>query len=90
VEFERLLDAVSGSPDLLTVVKDLLRRKRDGAELDRGPKIPVINDFIERGLANVPPMQTERLPASAERLNETFRSILGRVWEPDASRELTT
>lgn len=53
MEFDRLYPVVD-SPELLAAIEDLVVRKKAGAELDRGPKIEVISDYIE---AEMPRLQ---------------------------------
>lgn len=72
---------------LRPVVDDLLRRKRAGDELDRGPRIPEINDFLQEQL----PRLREALPAIArgmkpewEVLDRVFRDSLRETWPPGA------
>jgi hypothetical protein len=81
LEFEALLHHVVESPDLKREILLLVERKKKAQELDRGPRIPVINEFIERELTRLeaktmPPKDTN--PGS-ERLNELFRETLETV-----------
>ena len=82
MEFETLLHRVIESPDLTRAVLLLVERKKQGAELDRGPRIPVISEFIERELAR---LETKVMPPKdanpgSERLNVLFREALETVW----------
>ncbi|MCF6147940.1 MAG: hypothetical protein E3K37_04695 [Candidatus Kuenenia sp.] len=62
--------------------KQEIKSKEQGEELDYGPRIPVISDFIDR--------ETERLDGkqfsddaerrSTDQLNSLFRSALNEVW----------
>src|SRR5438046_2046484 len=47
IEFQKLVEATVHDPRLRTALDDLISAKRAGAELDHGPRIPVIGDFIE-------------------------------------------
>ena len=83
IEFSRLVEATVQSPEVLDAIDDLLREKRSGAELDRGPHSPAISGFIEKELARLeeegdsqPVVQT-----SSERLDECFREILMKTWD---------
>ena len=80
---------------LQPLVHQLLERKRSGDELASGPRIPEINDFVNRelsrlreSLAGIP-----RSPSPDwERLDQAFRDALGEVWgeaveHPDAADE---
>src|SRR5213594_3590187 len=53
IEFGRLLDATVTDRDLRRAIDQLLEAKKAGAELDRGPKIPVISRFIESELTRL-------------------------------------
>jgi predicted nucleotidyltransferase len=44
-EFQTLVDALAPEGALRDAIKELLANKRDGHELDDGPRIPVFNDF---------------------------------------------
>jgi len=91
MEFETLLHHVAESPDLTRAVLLLVERKKQGAEaarkpcarpLDRGPRVPVISEFIERELAR---LETKVMPPKdanpgSERLNDLFREALDKVW----------
>lgn len=53
MEFDRLYPVVD-SPALLAAIEDIVVRKKAGAELDRGPKIEIISEYIE---AEMPRLQ---------------------------------
>jgi predicted nucleotidyltransferase len=58
-------------------ITDLVVRKRNGEELDRGPRVPVISEFVESELARlteIAPAKTE-VPPTAE-LDAFFRNTL--------------
>lgn len=55
-QFARLVERVVDDTAVRNAIDDLMTRKRTGAELDRGPRIPVISDFLNA--------ETERLSAS--------------------------
>ena len=44
--FQELLITIEGRTDLLAAIEGLIARKRAGDELDRGPAIPTIGEFI--------------------------------------------
>ena len=48
IEFVRLLDATIPSADLRGAIDVLMNAKAAGQELDNGPRIPIISDFVER------------------------------------------
>ncbi len=82
MEFERLIHRLVEDEGLKAAIHELLRRKREGLELDREARIPVISEFIE--------VELERLGSTSfdgkngnpdtERLDEVFRWILAEVW----------
>jgi predicted nucleotidyltransferase len=83
MEFHALVDTVVHSPDLKREILLLLERKRAGHELDRGPRIPVIGDYVAAELAR---LETKKAAPSErkrgkERLNPLFRSALDTIWE---------
>ncbi len=50
VAFENLLDNISREEELRMEILDLLNKKRDGTELDVGPCIPVLNEFLDNNI----------------------------------------
>ena len=81
--FPVLVEAMVEDEALKAAITDLLERKREGEELDEGPRVEVISDFIEgeyerldAKLADAP-----RGDLSFEPLNELFRRTLREVWE---------
>jgi len=79
-EFGKLVDRVVEDVDLGREIEALLAKKRAGAELDRGPRNPVLSGFLENELGRLraaaqPPSQT-RDPARLDRL---FVDILKEV-----------
>ena len=67
-------------PELKPAVDKLLQMKRETPELGEGPRIDVINDYIDRSLDEIGAIIAE-LPNEGsegwEKLNELFFSILG-------------
>jgi hypothetical protein len=82
MEFERLLALLPPS-SLTEDIQALLVQKREGAELDEGPRIPSISEFIEpelsRAGATDEPRATE---ADAGLLDQFFRGALSEAWGP--------
>jgi len=82
-DFNILVGQLVTEPRLKTEIGRLLVAKRSGAELDRGPRVAEISDFIEREL--------ERWENSAilnpdhstdgDRLNALFRASLAEAWQ---------
>jgi predicted nucleotidyltransferase len=80
MEFAVLVDRVVDDPRLRAAIDDLLRRKRSGDELARGPRIPTISDFLDAELSRlraVTATPAGRVPP--ETLDEVFRAILAEV-----------
>lgn len=82
IEFSKLVEATIGDPVMKRAVDDLVAAKCAGAELDRGPRIPAISNFIEREMARLEVVTGERKRAAPplEILNELFRFTLREVW----------
>jgi uncharacterized protein len=51
--FGALVERMVTEPALLDAIQTLIEQKRQGAELDEGPRIPVISEFIENELARL-------------------------------------
>lgn len=81
--FGVLVDKLITSPKLRTEIEKLIELKRQGAELDRGPRIAVISDFIEKELARLEKdsVNFSKKTVPVEPLNDLFRSALREVWE---------
>lgn len=85
-EFGILVDRLVTDPALSRAIDELLRRKRAGMELDQGPRIPEISDFLDRELSRLSTVHQEpaetRAPAALdtlllELLVETYGDRLG-------------
>ena len=85
IEFQKLIDATVDNPTLRNAISDLVSVKRLGAELDRGPRIPAISDFIEGEMARLEQTVSDRPDAAPamDTLNELFRDTLGEVWRKE-------
>ena len=83
MEFEKLLATVS-SDQLLRDIQALLNEKRKGAELDEGPRIPSISDFIEKELARARDLAEPNLADDPDQaaLDHFFREALLEAWGP--------
>ncbi|MBN1105153.1 MAG: nucleotidyltransferase domain-containing protein [Deltaproteobacteria bacterium] len=82
-EFHSLLSSLIKEPLLKREIDRLLEAKKSGAELDRGPRIDAISDFIENEIVR---WQTERVKHKKSRvsmvaLDHLFRKSLREVWE---------
>lgn len=77
MEFFKLVNKTIDDVMLRFAITDLVMRKRNGEELDRAPRVPVLSEFIESELARLADIVPEPsdLPPVAE-LDAFFRSIL--------------
>ncbi len=81
-DFNILVERLVSEPKLRTEIGRLLLAKRAGAELDRGPRIESISEFIEYELERWERSDIanhERI-VSTDRLDELFRESLTEVW----------
>jgi len=77
-EFQMLVDALIPDGELRRIIDELLNEKRAGNELDRGPRIPLLNDFLEAELAREdrPPVDVApRRPGTAELDDVMIRAL---------------
>jgi predicted nucleotidyltransferase len=77
MEFGRLAHGTLEDPTLRFSIADLVVRKQAGEELDRGPRIPAISDFIEAELPRLAlsaPIKGDLPPVTP--LNSFFRNTL--------------
>lgn len=85
IEFQRLLDAALPEGEVRTAIEALLGAKRSGAELDRAPADPVLQDYIDREMARLETSphvaRPARVPPVAA-LDSLFREVLQEVWGP--------
>lgn len=86
MEFGTLMDGAKIDPALRVCINDLLARKRAGSELDRGPRIPVIADFIDAEMRRLEHLTLEKSPPGAplDTLNDLFRETVSSIpsWIP--------
>ncbi len=87
IEFQKLVEATVDDPTLLTAIGNLVWAKRAGVELDRGPRIPAVSDFIESETARLEQTGSDRpdVAPAVETLNELFRSTLDECWHNEQS-----
>jgi len=83
-EFQVLIEGTVDAPELREEIDALVDSKRRGEELDRGPRIASISEFIESELAR---LEEERFEyafetrtASVVPYNRLFRAVLDDVW----------
>lgn len=81
-EFGVLVEHTLRDAELKTIVGDLIEKKRGGGELDHGPAIPRLSEFIRTELERIEKSTAEHRAAKAttERLNEVFRASLAEAW----------
>ena len=86
-EFQVMVDRVVGDPALKEEIGRLMEAKRRGEELDRGPRIAPISDFVQSELARLEGKRFEHenggLVAPAEEFDRLFRLALDEVWDGD-------
>jgi predicted nucleotidyltransferase len=82
IEFQKLVDATLNDPVLITAIRDLVSAKMAGAELDQGPRIPAISDFITVEMTRLEQTAYGRPDVAPEvaNLNELFRAMLDECW----------
>ena len=82
-DFNVLVDELVKETKLRLEIERLLAEKRAGAELDRGPKIPVISEFIEREIERWEQQRPVDSDPDHSRidLDSFFRNVLAELWE---------
>jgi predicted nucleotidyltransferase len=80
--FQKLVDGVVDSEDLRADIASLVEAKTEGQELDRGPRIPAIGDFIDREIERMEAADFEKRigQCPTQELNGLFRRALAEVW----------
>ena len=81
-EFTALLDRIIPSSSLKLEIERLLELKREGEELDYGPRINAISEFIEKELTRLDGIkfEFEKHIVPTDRLDDLFRRTLEEVW----------
>ncbi len=87
MEFQKLVERTIEPGPLKSEILALVDRKRAGEELDMGPRIPLVSNFIESEIGRLAEVRIETAPRtpSSEKLNDSFRWALNRVWNKEAS-----
>ena len=83
-EFQVLIEGTLPDGELKNAIYGLIEEKRSGAEMDDGPAIPVISQFIEDQMTRLKAEGFEKRmqKAPAQQLNQIFRETLEEVWCP--------
>jgi predicted nucleotidyltransferase len=83
MEFEILVNEEIKDPSIKTEINKLLERKMNGDELDKGPRIPLLDNFIEQKLDYFKNFLADFDFANSpgfDLLNTIFRNTLKEVW----------
>lgn len=86
MEFTRLVESTVAEEGVKSAILQLLAAKIAGAELDRGPRIVVISEFIEREMERVEATVGDGPPPASTGgdLDDVFQRILGEEFQgPD-------
>jgi uncharacterized protein len=84
MEFARLVEATVDEADVTRAIGELVASKTAGADLDRGPRIGLLSDFIDRELAQAEARATAAAVPDADReddLDTVFRQVLSERWQ---------
>lgn len=81
MEFAALVEHVVEDRSVALAIRELLARKREGDELDRGPRIPAVSEFLDAEIARLsakkaPPSK----PTTVEPLDRAFLSCIAEVY----------
>jgi uncharacterized protein len=81
---EALIEKTVHDDELKATIGDLVELKQNGAELDRGPAIPRLSQFIRDELARLGKKDLKNRAAQRtnDKLNEVFRASLMEAWGP--------
>jgi len=83
-EFQLLIEGTLPDGELKNVIYSLIEENRSGVEMDDGPAIPVISQFIKDQITRLEAEGFEKhvQEAPAEQLNQIFRETLDEAWCP--------
>ena len=81
-EFHRLVAGVVDSDEVRQAIDDLLQLKRYAQELEYGPKLPLINEFLDSELSRMEAQDFEKKVqrCPTEELDNVFRLALKEAW----------
>lgn len=82
IEFRSLLQASNCRPEVLNAIEALIVEKVQGMELDEGPRIEEISNFIEGELSRLEDREVARREPVGEtqELDRLFRNALAECW----------
>ncbi|ENQ3106715.1 nucleotidyltransferase domain-containing protein [Bacillus cereus] len=84
VEFERLVNELTLDAALLQEIEELLKKKKAGIELDVGPRITLLNEFLEEQITYyeeyVKSLEKKSV-IDIEKLNVLFQDMLHESWK---------
>ena len=86
MEFARLIDATVTEVDVRSAIDELVAAKTRGAELDRGPRIGALSDFIESEMGRAEAWAAAARPEgnAEDDMDSVFREVLAEAWERTA------
>ncbi len=81
-DFNIAVEKLISDTSLREAIEHLLAAKRAGAELDRGPRIPPIGDFLDCEMAHWEAWEAAHKPPapSSAPLDDLFQAALAEVW----------
>jgi predicted nucleotidyltransferase len=81
-DFNTLVQKLVSEAALRTSIERLMAAKRAGAELDQGPRIPAISDYLDREMTRWEVWEAahQQPPVSSAPLDELFRASLAEIW----------
>ena len=81
--FTDLLATIPDEPTVVSAIEELRDRKMAGEELDRGPAIPIIGEFVTAEIARLEELHAERKVQypGFEPLNTLFRTVLSETFD---------
>lgn len=83
MEFQRLLDNLEIVPEVKLAIENLLNQKLSGEELGEGPRIQLLNDFLEQKIGfyrNYVQGLEKHDPPNTDQLNALFKETLQEVF----------
>lgn len=88
MEFTTLFERVVEDPSVVAAIRELLARKKVGEELDRGPRIPAVSEFLGREIARLsakkaPPAKPTTLEPLDHALLSCIADVYGTHIQPD-------